>query len=174
MTRLASRRNVLKGALGGAAVTVGLPFLDCFLNTNGTALAATGKELPVCFGTWYQGLGFDPGQWIPEKVGTGYTNKHQLRMFEPLKHKINIISGTKYFMDGRPLETHTSGYQISSTGSLRGGVVYGASLDQIIADQIGRTNAASERARKTLDIYLGKIAAPLMLPIIETTTAIIG
>jgi hypothetical protein len=138
MTRLASRRNVLKGALGGAAVTVGLPFLDCFLNTNGTALAATGKELPVCFGTWYQGLGFDPGQWIPEKVGTGYTNKHQLRMFEPLKHKINIISGTKYFMDGRPLETHTSGYQISSTGSLRGGVVYGASLDQIIADQIGK------------------------------------
>lgn len=138
MTRLVHRRNVLKGALGGAAVTVGLPFLDCFLNGNGTALAATGKELPVCFGTWYQGLGFDPGQWIPEKIGAGYTNKHQLRMFEPMKHKINIISGTKYFMDGRPLETHTSGYQISSTGALRGGVVYGASLDQIIAEQIGK------------------------------------
>lgn len=137
-SRLSTRRNVLKGALGGAAVTVGLPFLDCFLNDSGTALAATGKELPVVFGTWYQGLGFDPGQWIPEKIGAGYTNKYQLRMFEPLKHKINIISGTKYFMDGRPLETHTSGYQISSTGALRGGVVYGASLDQIIADQIGK------------------------------------
>jgi len=138
MTRLVNRRNVLRGTLGGAAVTMGLPFLDCFLNSNGTALAATGAQLPVCFGTWYQGLGFDPGQWIPDTVGAGYTNKHQLRMFEPFKAKMNIISGTKYFMDGRPLETHTSGYQISSTGALRGGVVYGASLDSIIADVIGR------------------------------------
>ena len=138
MTRLVNRRNVLKGTLGAGAVTVGLPFLDAFLNANGTALAATGAPLPVCVGTWYPGRGCDPGPWIPEKIGTGYTNKHQLRMFEPLKHKITIISGTKYFMDGRPLETHTSGYQISSTGALRGGVVYGASLDQIIADQIGK------------------------------------
>ncbi len=150
MTRLVNRRNVLKGTLGGAAVTVGLPFLDCFLNTNGTALAATGKELPVAFGTWYQGLGFDPGQWIPAKIGTGYTHKHQLRMLEPLKHKTTLISGMKYFMDGRPLETHTSGYQISSTGALRGGVVYGASLDQNVSDVIGK------RTRfRSLEIAIG-------------------
>lgn len=150
MPRLVDRRNVLKGTLGGAAVTVGLPFLDCFLNTNGTALAATGKELPVVFGTWYQGLGFDPGQWIPEKIGADYKMKHQLRMLEPMKHKISIISGTKYFMDGRPLETHTSGYQISSTGALRGGVVYGSSLDQNIADVIGK------RTRfRSLEITIG-------------------
>ena len=35
---------------GGTAVTVGLPFLDCQLNGNGTALAATGEKLPAAFG----------------------------------------------------------------------------------------------------------------------------
>jgi D-alanyl-D-alanine carboxypeptidase/D-alanyl-D-alanine-endopeptidase (penicillin-binding protein 4) len=44
----------------------------------------------------------------------------------------------------------------------------------IIADKIQRTTAASERARKTVDIFLGKIAAPLMAPIGETPTVIIG
>ena len=44
----------------------------------------------------------------------------------------------------------------------------------IIADKIKRTTSASKLARKTLDIYLAKIAAPLMVPVIETTTAIIG
>ena len=39
---------------------MGLPFLDCFLNSKGTALAATGQALPSIFGTWYQEL-FHPG-----------------------------------------------------------------------------------------------------------------
>jgi hypothetical protein len=137
MSTKINRRNILRGTMGGMAVTVGLPFLDCFLNTNGTALAATGAPLPVCFGTWYQGLGFNPGQWTPDLVGPGYENKPELKVFDPFKAKMNIISGTKYFMDGRPLETHTSGYQIASTGALRAGVVSGASLDSQIADVIG-------------------------------------
>ncbi len=56
-----SRRRVLRGMMGGAAVTVGLPFLDCFLDSNGTALAPTGTPLPVCFGTWFYGCGLNPG-----------------------------------------------------------------------------------------------------------------
>ena len=34
-----SRRTVLRGLLGGAAVGVGLPLLEAMLNANGTALA---------------------------------------------------------------------------------------------------------------------------------------
>ena len=37
-----TRRRVLRGMLGGGAVTVGLPILDCLLDDNGTAFAATG------------------------------------------------------------------------------------------------------------------------------------
>ena len=50
-TRLAHRRNVLRGAFG---ITVGLPFLDCFLNSSGTAFAATAASLPIVFGTWWR------------------------------------------------------------------------------------------------------------------------
>ena len=54
--------------LGGAAVTVGLPFLDCFLNESGTALAATGAPPPVVFGTWFWGLGLNPGRPLEPKT----------------------------------------------------------------------------------------------------------
>ena len=42
----------------------------------------------------------------------------------------------------------------------------------IIADKISRTNAASDRARKTLDRYLAKIAAPLLIPVVESATVV--
>ena len=136
-TKLMNRRNILRGMFGGAAVTVGLPFLDCFLNGNGTALAATGKSLPACFGTWYQGLGFNNGRWVPSKTGRDYENNIELKMFDKFKPRMNIISGTKYFMDGRPLETHTTGWQIASTGMIPLGANSGPSLDSQIADVIG-------------------------------------
>ena len=43
------RRTVLKGALGGAAIGVALPFLDVFLNNSGKALAATGLPTPYSY-----------------------------------------------------------------------------------------------------------------------------
>ena len=43
-----TRRTFLRGTLYGTAVSVGLPFLDVFLNTNGDAMAATGAcDLPL-------------------------------------------------------------------------------------------------------------------------------
>ena len=50
-----NRRRVLRGVLNGGAVVVALPFLDCFLDGNGKALAS-GKPLPSAsaagFGGW--------------------------------------------------------------------------------------------------------------------------
>ena len=63
------RRSLLRGMLGGGAVSVALPFLDCFLNTNGTALAS-GAPLPVRFGTWYWGLGLTPNAAVKAKTST--------------------------------------------------------------------------------------------------------
>ena len=42
----------------------------------------------------------------------------------------------------------------------------------IIADRINRGFSASERARKTLDRYLAKIAAPLAIPVLESSTVL--
>lgn len=137
MTALINRRHVLKGTFYGAAVTVGLPFLDCFLNSNGTALAAGGQALPNVFGTWFQYLGFNPGRWVPDRIGPDYENNIELKMFDAFKQRINVISGANYYLDGRPVETHRTGVQIGTLGGIPTGRESGASLDSDIADIIG-------------------------------------
>ena len=62
---LATRRRLLRGMMGGTAVSVGLPFLNCFLDESGTVLAATGQKLPTCFGTWFWGCGLNLGDGSP-------------------------------------------------------------------------------------------------------------
>jgi hypothetical protein len=129
-----NRRMVLRGTLGGAVVSVGLPMLECFLNGNGTALAATGAALPVRFGSWFQHLGLNPGMWVPEKTGVGYQHNTQLKVLDEFRDRTNVFSGLRYSLDGRPHETHTSSVQIATTGIYGGG---GPSLDSSIADVIG-------------------------------------
>lgn len=129
-----SRRRVLRGMLGGATITVGLPLLDCFLNANGTALAS-GAPLPLCFVSWFQGLGFAPGFWEPKKLGAGYDMAYCLRALTPMKSKINVYSGMKAYLDGHAAGAHSSGPQCI----LQGGVSDPSlpSVDQIVADAIG-------------------------------------
>ena len=130
-----ARRRVLRGMFGGAAVSVGLPFLDCFLNNNGAALA-NGQEMPVCFGTWFQGLGFSQGFWEPKTLGANYEFGPHLKALAPYRDKINIFTGMKVFLDGHPLQVHRPGPQ----AAFQGGIPTGAeppSIDQLIADVIG-------------------------------------
>src|SRR5262245_28047537 len=115
---LATRRRVLKGMLGGSAITVGLPLLDCFLNTNGTAMAATGASVPNVFGTWFWGCGLTPGRWEPSKVGAGFDMKAETMPLEPYKKSLNIYSGMKAYLDGKPPRPHTSGRQAAYSGDI--------------------------------------------------------
>jgi Protein of unknown function (DUF1552) len=131
-----TRRKVLRGMLGGTAVSVALPFLDCFLNERGTALAS-GAPLPPVFGSWFQNLSLNPGRWKPDRVGAGFQNNIELKVLDPFRERMNVISGTKYFLDGRPLETHVSGVQIATMGSLPFGATSDPSLDTFIAEAIG-------------------------------------
>ncbi len=132
-----TRRSVLRGMLGGTAVTVALPFLECFLNERGTALAS-GAPLPVVFGSWFQALSFNPGRWKPDRVGAGYKNNIELKVLDPYRDRMNVISGTKYFLDGHPLETHVTGVQIATMGSIPEGQNFDPSLDTFIAEAIGK------------------------------------
>src|SRR5262249_9211130 len=117
--------------------SVGLPFLDCFLNENGTALAATGAALPTIFGTWYQELGFNPGRWVPKSTGATYENVGELTVFNGLKPKMNIFSGMKAYLDGPPLQTRFCGVQIMVTGMFPLGTRSAPSVDSLVADRIG-------------------------------------
>ena len=129
-----NRRRVLKGMMGGAAVTVGLPLFDMFLNSNGTALAAGGPR-PVGFITWFQGLGFAPGYWEPKTLGANYQFGHCLRALAPLRDKVNVFSGMKVYLDGHAAGAHSSGPQCVIQGGIADASL--PSVDQIVADTIG-------------------------------------
>lgn len=136
-TMNATRRNVLRGMMGGAAVSVGLPFLDCFLNTNGTALAATGAPLPVAFGTFFWGCGLNPGRWEPKTIGKGYDMNIETAALQPFRDRMNVISGMKVFLDGKGARPHFTGEMAILTGDVPREQPNYASLDSIVADTIG-------------------------------------
>jgi hypothetical protein len=131
------RRRVLKGMLGGAAITVGVPFLDCFLDANGTALAG-GAPLPSCFGTWFFGLGLNPGRWEPPTEGKITAFGPELEPLTPFKDKVNVYSGTKVILDGRPMITHFTGDWAVLTGTTpREERVSIPTIDTLVGDVIG-------------------------------------
>src|ERR1700750_1296484 len=92
--RLLSRRRVMRGMLNGSAVTVALPFLDCFLDGNGVALA-DGSPRRGRFAPWVFGTGFTAGkQWWPDQAGAlaGQPLPPDIAPLEAVKAKINIFS----------------------------------------------------------------------------------
>src|SRR5262245_53641959 len=110
-----SRRSVLRGMLGGAGVTVGLPVLDCFLNTNGTAFA-DGKPLPLRFGTWYWALGMHKEVFTPKKFGADYDLPPQIASWKDVKKHINLYSNYNVVLDGKPSLCHYSGWVAIRSG----------------------------------------------------------
>jgi hypothetical protein len=138
LPRTMLRRTMLRGLLGGTAVTVGLPFLDCFLNTNGTALAS-GAALPVRFGTWTWGCGMTAARWVPKTAGADYDIPPELKGIEPLKKKVSIFSGFAVQTDGRENKGHQTGPVSIRTGTAPSGAVYyeRPTLDILISDAVG-------------------------------------
>ena len=142
MVKKWNRRRVLKGMLGGSAITIGLPLLDCFLNDSGTALAS-GAPVPMRFGTWFWGCGINAARWIPDKVGRDFDIKEELQPLAPLQDKLTVFSGFNCLLGGKPNLVHWSGIMSTLTGSApsRGGVggvtAEAPTLDCLISDAIG-------------------------------------
>lgn len=134
-----SRRNALKGMMNGAAVAVGIPLLDAFLDGNGQALAATGTPVPVRFGTWFWGLGVNPSRWFPSAPGANYDLKPELAPIRDYQDKISILGNFNVPLDGAPNLPHSSGGPAIRTGRAltaeRG--LPGESFDVTIGDRIG-------------------------------------
>jgi hypothetical protein len=126
--------------IGGSSVAMALPLLDCLLNTNGTALAATGQPIPTRFGTYFYGCGLTDVLWVPDKVGADYDIKSQLSLFEPLKKKLNVLSGLRVVTDGKPNHQHWTGTAAITTGiaPTKDLEFDSVTIDQTIAAAIGR------------------------------------
>ena len=133
------RRTVLRGLLQGATVAVALPYLDCFLNNNGTLLAAEGAPLPTRFGTWFWGLGVNPNRYFPTKTGKGYDLLPELSPIAKFQDKVTVFSGFDCLTDGKPVIPHGTGSTTFRSGTAPGGsgALSGATFDNIVADAIG-------------------------------------
>jgi hypothetical protein len=132
------RRFLLRGTCQGALAVLGLPFLDCFLDSKGQALAATGRPLPTRFGTYFYGLGLTKQLWIPKTAGKGYEMSVQLKPLTPLREKVNVFSSLRVPLDDNPNYQHWSGAAAAATGisPTKQSEFDSKTIDQQIADSI--------------------------------------
>ncbi len=120
--------------LGGAAVTVGLPFLEALAPRR--AQAATAKRL-VC---WFVPNGVWRPTWFPQGTGPGYTLSPSLEPLAKVKSKVTVFSGLQNdaTRDGLTA-THALGPVGSYTCVLgkKAPVSVGPSVDQVYAQHLG-------------------------------------
>ena len=118
--RTLHRRYLLKGLLGGALVTIGLPPLEIFLNDSGSAYAdegTGGSGFPRRFGLFFWGNGMLPKRWTPAAEGTDWELSDQLAPLASVKEYVTVVTGTGLGVPNtRP---HTAG---------AGGILSGAPL----------------------------------------------
>jgi hypothetical protein len=128
--------------LGGSAVTVALPLLDCFLDGNGEALAS-GAPIPTRFGTWFWGCGVNAARWFPDNLGANYDLKPQFAPIGPYAKKVTVFSGFNVILGGKPPLMHWSGVMgtLSGAAPSKGGVGVGdadaPTIDLLVSDAIG-------------------------------------
>lgn len=133
-----NRRRVLKGMLGGSAVSVSLPLLNVFLNGNGNALA-NGEPMPVRFGTWVWGLGMNDAIFTPKKTGANFDLPEEIQSLAPVQKHINLFTRFNTFKDAAPLMCHHTGWVILRTGMAPtlAQVRPGETIDVTVAKKIG-------------------------------------
>ncbi|HSG91392.1 MAG TPA: DUF1552 domain-containing protein [Pseudomonadales bacterium] len=110
-----SRRRFLRGTLKGATVAVALPLLDLFLNDSGTALAS-GKPMPMRFGTWSWGLGMSEALFVPKKTGPNFDLPPEIAALAPVQKHINLYTNFHVFKDDAPNLCHHSGWVVLRSG----------------------------------------------------------
>jgi hypothetical protein len=127
--------------LQGLGVAVALPFLDAMVPAL-TALTRTAASPPLRFGACYVPNGIAPQPWIPSKVGTGFDFTPTLKSLEPNREHVVIVSDLERVGGGV-----TANHAPSIAAWLSGTVAKrtegedvrgGTTIDQIVAQQIGR------------------------------------
>ena len=134
------RRFLLRGTCQGALAVMALPFLDCFLDSKGQALAATGERVPTRFNTFFYGLGLTKSLWVPKTAGLDYETTTQLKPLEPFKKKMNVFSGLRVLIDDNPNFQHWSGVGACATGisPTKTSEFDSKTIDQTVADVVSR------------------------------------
>ena len=124
-----SRRFVLRGALGGGSVAVGLPLLEAMLSPR-AAKADEQMDEPI-FGVlfWANGLPWHDGHgtpgpgfvdaWTPEQTGEEYTSSELLMPLDP--YDVSVVTGLTPHTDGGPTglnDGHMRGFMCAMTSDM--------------------------------------------------------
>ncbi len=138
MKRLISRRALLRGLVGGAAVSVGLPALELFLNGNGNAYAG-GDAFPRRFGIFYWGNGNLPDLWDPKTEGADWELTPLLQPLAAVKKSVSVVTGMKVYTGNTvPHGSGPVGMLSGSPFPIGDTTTFAVpSIDQVIASQIG-------------------------------------
>lgn len=157
--KVLSRRTLLRGAVGGSTVALGLPLLDAMIPAR-RAHAADPDPAPI-FGLfyWANGLpwhaGHGPGQaqagypdlWTPAEVGPVYTPSPLLTPL--VAHAPTVISGLEPHTEVPPAppgqdDGHMRGFMVTMTG------------DRIRPEGFDHPSHTLTALRPTLDQYVAK------------------
>jgi hypothetical protein len=132
-----TRRAVLRGTVGGVGVGVALPFLDCFLDEHGEALAS-GAPIPVRFGTWFWSMGHTPGHAVVDRADTLAFLEECASLTRHIPH-INYFGHFNSPLDGRPNHVHHTGWVSARTATAPAlpGDIPAPTLDVLVSDAIG-------------------------------------
>ncbi len=150
------RRTMLRGALGGSAVALGLPVLEAMLGGNGNAYA-DGSDLPCRMVTWFFGNGCAVAdvnntgagiRFAPGETGPGFTPTPQL---QPLADRgvleyCSVLSGFDIAAAAQHRRGHHdgvagffSGYpfvELPPNGANYASKFGGPSIDQVAAERL--------------------------------------
>jgi hypothetical protein len=129
-----SRRAVLRGM----GATLALPLLEAMVPAM-TATAKTAANPTRRFGAIYVPMGERPSHWTPKTTGAHFEFSQILKPLEPFRDSVVVVSN----LDRPAQGTHAVSTATWLTGSApkrteAEDFVAGTSLDQIIAQQIGR------------------------------------
>ncbi|MCX6368714.1 MAG: DUF1552 domain-containing protein [Armatimonadetes bacterium] len=136
-----SRRILLRGA----GVAMSLPLLES-LPVWGAPLRSTQKDPatpPKRFVVQFMGTGISPNNWGAKGEGAQMELSKSLAPLEPLKTKLNVISGLfNKPSTGVGIHPGMTGGILSGASLSRGAVLHGGvSMDQVLAQRLGQETA---------------------------------
>ena len=137
------RRTLLRGA--GAALA--LPLLDAMVPAA-TALAQTVAAPKPRFFGGFVCHGMAPGYWIPNKEGTGFDFPFIFKPLEPFRDQVTILSGLHSRSAEPPPGVTGADHWVAAAflcankpkKTAGADVFAGTTIDQMIAEKIGREN----------------------------------
>jgi hypothetical protein len=155
-----NRRSFLKGVLGGATISIGLPPLEAMFNAHGDALAQ-GAPIPKRFGVWFWGNGVRRAHWTPDGTGLNWTPRAEmapLTAYPGLKDYVSPVTGLEIKTATHPHHSGMTGIMTGAryfeVGPVRDTIISTfayPSIDQVVAERWA-ADAATRAPYRSLEI----------------------